>query len=944
MEEDEVITDEEGTPVDPEDEGDSPPVDEEEVPPVEDDGDRPDVDWSETGVEGDAHPQQTFTSQPTTPYYEGDIWQDGTTTYLCLNTRLTGSYDSTDWTPAVNPEPTPTVITRTVTYDEVITDYSAASLAAYEAAGAVAYAIYDDGTEQQFAWADVYDPSSPAVAAVSEAWAVASATNQYFWHRSTDPSSDGAGTGAFVTDDTQENFLAAAAQDFPDRSATKPYMNQLINSQGTLLRSGKINLAQFTPSGTAYYDGLGNGPENIVAQYWKNGAQVGADGSPHMRLTSTGLYGENEERLRLFNLSMDGSSTTTQVKQRVWTSYVGGTSGISGLWRQVASVLGGANSSVTLSTSGRWFVLVQRVSDFTSLTPDTLTVEGTGRYFGYATPVFSAFDPSTDWTWTAKLQAAVVGSDDVLVLRWLFEYAADTKTLTCSLYCDEAYSGGTVYVGDMWTYANFTSTLYAPAFTLGTRSTGQPNFTSGAFSFASGEGLVAPKRDQVVFGSFNALDTTSAILLGNGTGEDNRSNALWVGTAGDVHSMGSFTNYNAATDSAAAYESHYADIDSTETRDATVYKRLLVSRDANEVEGTVLQTSYLANGATVTGLLSNGAAGWRGFYMYNFLDGTSAIDALSDSILLGNTDVDTGSFVQYRFRTKNYSGSFIRAYDNGTSYGHNLLIQSGGLLILGSGEYAANRYALSDLQGQDIEATYLGSDNQVYIETAGNSIANRKTFTFGNNGDLWMPPDGRVYVDSATIDIDATSQTSRVTTSGLVIRDVNDNIIGNTYAEQLANGSTGLRLSARRGSVYNAVSLRVTNNGAREVYVDAPAEWREALGYATSSTAPTITSATNFTISGITARKQWGMVQILFQVKTTNALTANTNYTVGTISTTAYRPVMEADLVPRAAGAAASTLFRGYIQAGGNIVIRPNQAVAAGATLYAWTIYLAASF
>lgn len=188
-----------------------------------------------------------------------------------------------------------------------------------------------------------------------------------------------------------------------------------------------------------------------------------------------------------------------------------------------------------------------------------------------------------------------------------------------------------------------------------------------------------------------------------------------------------------------------------------------------------------------------------------------------------NTDYDA-----LQFKTKNYTSLGIRAYDNGTIYGHEMLIQSGAGMIIGSGEYPKNRYDVGDIR--DSEVLYLGSDAQVYIETNGNSIANRKTFAFGNGGDLWMPKDGRVWVDSSVIDINATSQASRVTTSGITLRDKNENVVGNVYAEQLANGATGFLLSARRGSTYNAISLRVANDGTREVYVDAPAEWRKALG------------------------------------------------------------------------------------------------------------------
>lgn len=40
---------------------------------------------------------KTFTSQPNPPYKIGDIWKNGTSTYICVRTRTSGSYSSSDW-------------------------------------------------------------------------------------------------------------------------------------------------------------------------------------------------------------------------------------------------------------------------------------------------------------------------------------------------------------------------------------------------------------------------------------------------------------------------------------------------------------------------------------------------------------------------------------------------------------------------------------------------------------------------------------------------------------------------------------------------------------------------------------------------------------------------------------------------------------------------------
>ncbi len=65
-------------------------------------------------------------------------------------------------------------------------------------------------------------------------------------------------------------------------------------------------------------------------------------------------------------------------------------------------------------------------------------------------------------------------------------------------------------------------------------------------------------------------------------------------------------------------------------------------------------------------------------------------------------------------------------------------LQGGGLMMVGSGEYPTNRYNLADLNDGD-ETLFLGSDGAVYVETNGQTIANRKTFTFGADGTFNSP-------------------------------------------------------------------------------------------------------------------------------------------------------------------------------------------------------------
>ena len=242
----------------------------------EDEASEEDVSTDIDGTEQPADDPSYIVDPSTDEGDAGDIWPDVTPE----------DYD---------PLPAPSTVTVTVSTDEIIDDYSQESLAAYEAAGYTPVAVLDDGTERVVTWAEVFDPRPQPASQVYtiEADAIAKAVNQHFWSRSTDPESDGAGTGAFVTDDEQAAFLAAAAQGFPDlgdgTGDTKPWHNILMNSLGILLRSGLYDLASLTRSGIAFYDGEGNAASNVLASFGATGSQLGRDGEARLEMNYNNL-------------------------------------------------------------------------------------------------------------------------------------------------------------------------------------------------------------------------------------------------------------------------------------------------------------------------------------------------------------------------------------------------------------------------------------------------------------------------------------------------------------------------------------------------------------------------------------------------------------------------------------------------------------------------------
>lgn len=151
----------------------------------------------------------------------------------------------------------------------------------------------------------------------SEAQAVAEAVNQHFWHRSTDPDQDGAGTGAFVTDEEQGDFLAAAADGFTDYDPdTKPYRNMLMNSLGVLIRSALYNLASFTQSAITFFDGRGNAASNVVASFGANGATIGRESGSHVSINDNGLALSSVDGIVIAEMANSETTSTETIRRQ----------------------------------------------------------------------------------------------------------------------------------------------------------------------------------------------------------------------------------------------------------------------------------------------------------------------------------------------------------------------------------------------------------------------------------------------------------------------------------------------------------------------------------------------------------------------------------------------------------------------------------------------------
>lgn len=309
-----------------------------------------------------------------------------------------------------------------------------------------------------------------------EADKVAKATNQHFWHRAADPDEDGAGTGAFVTDEEQTDFLAAIAAG-TEPTETRPLHNLFMNAEGILLRAAKRVRAAFLPSGVAFYDGQGNLASNIIASFGISGAQIGKSGAGHAVVSDDGLKAY-------------GANGTTVIAHLGYGDTVNSAGATVKSFFFTAGQRGNGNIGRYSIAEGASTVASGEASHASGL---STTAAG---FCSHAEGHFSTATGSQSHAEGNSTQA--VGSDS---------HAEGMATQAVGFY---------------------------------SHAEGSSSYASGTSSHAGGNGTRAVKSCQTAVGKYNVEDAGDggygdyAVIVGNGTSDSARSNAITVKWSGDV--------------------------------------------------------------------------------------------------------------------------------------------------------------------------------------------------------------------------------------------------------------------------------------------------------------------------------------------------------------------------------------------------------------------------
>ena len=233
--------------------------------------------------------------------------------------------------------------------------------------------------------------------------------------------------------------------------------------------------------------------------------------------------------------------------------------------------------------------------------------------------------------------------------------------------------------------------------------------TAGTFAF-SGSGLPWDGSDWVGLQVGDNVDKfqisangNTLVFRQNDSGGTNTSWSDWV----TMLTSGNYTNYTVTKTGSGASGTWGISI----TGNAAT-----ATKATQDGDGYVIKDTYVKKaGDTMTGILT----------LYR--ESTTA-NNYPAGISFSVKDTTTG---------QSYTSAHIYAYQDhaSSSYGTNMVICSGGGMFLGSGESPANHYSAkgASYNGED---TFITADGTMYIQSSGNTIANRLGFYISTAHDI----------------------------------------------------------------------------------------------------------------------------------------------------------------------------------------------------------------
>lgn len=381
---------------------------------------------------------------------------------------------------------------------------------------------------------------------------VAVAINQHFWDDT---------QGAHVTEVTKDEW------NDPTGPLYQSGANSLWNSLGMLFRKGLTNLMALVvddpddevlgESGVAIYDGQGNATENIVASFTNDGVTLGKGDESHAELDYHSMQLIDKEGNAYF-LAQDLRD-------------------MSGQYRSIETYYG---DGVTR---------VYRVAyEITSI--NRVTVDGTAAAYTQVGISYIQFD-------THPASGAAILIDYVTTSGIAKAYTLGMRNRSAAVGGMSVAEGSDVTASGFLSHAQGISTKATGVLS---HAEGNGSVASGDASHAQGKGTIAASMSQTVLGEYNEQDGTRpaahgtyAAIIGNGTSDTSRSNALTVDWSGNVDAAGGVTASGGITTTGGASIVKDSRLNRDGTVTATQWSRVFGVQDKDgELVGYIQAAQY----------------------------------------------------------------------------------------------------------------------------------------------------------------------------------------------------------------------------------------------------------------------------------------------------------------------------------------------------------------
>lgn len=328
---------------------------------------------------------------------------------------------------------------------------------------------------------------------------VAGDTNQYFWHTST-----GTDTGAHITQIPQESFLT-----------TPSGGNTLIRSNGMAVRDGLTELAKFTATGIQ----IGQDTQARLVQDYHSFQQISKEGTPYVYFSdlrdADGMANivetfEVSSSRTLFNLTYPIEASTTTHPITITDDDV-----------VVNAYVISSERQIRLITPADGEIVISYWTESEEVKAFTLGTRGTGKVGAMSYSEGIGNISSGRATHAEGYNTTATGD---------FAHA-EGNTTRASGY-SHAEGWGTYSAGSGG-HAEGIDTI---AGSIATHAEGYGTIAQGVHSHAAGRGTIAKGTVQTAIGKYNIQDNndTYALILGNGSDDNNRSNALTIDWNGNI--------------------------------------------------------------------------------------------------------------------------------------------------------------------------------------------------------------------------------------------------------------------------------------------------------------------------------------------------------------------------------------------------------------------------